>query len=552
MPYAHKYYPCCFIVKCIQGSHSVLCMGLRFVVILLQFVLFQPPIILSSVEYFNEIVMSSANSISKSSETTDGCIDKWNQKIVRFKCEFCKFQTGSERQLHAHGNTHSVGVSAFTCPQDACYYRTMEIGKLKEHVKRHNPNRTKEIQCPFCPKLFYTKRIMLSHLRTHTNERELQCEICQYRAQSRTFFNIHRKKQHALQPLDIPVSQAELRKCEICGFESWNLTNFRRHLMTHRDEKPFRCSFPGCNFTTKRTDALKMHERGHDPDKALRCEHSGCTFMTGNKWILKCHLETHNTEKKYSCSFPGCQHRSKVLQDMKAHERTVHNPERKRNFQRALCEKAFVTLRDLKAHTRAHTKEKHLRCPLLCSYSSSAKKQLYLHIVRKHEKALAEDPAILQRHKLNVKGGREAKQLICKIPKCDYKCWFRRDLKIHMESVHLALRPFKCSFKGCPRAYKSEKFLKDHKKIHDPSSFKVHKCPLCKYKSYFQPSQVRRHILKVHNGNNPYKCRYCSYVSLSKEDVIKHSESSHSSGLFAQIKTITVVVVIQRIRLLCL
>ena len=67
----------------------------------------------------------------------------------------------------------------------------------------------------------------------------------------------------------------------------------------------------------------------------------------------------------------------------------------------------------------------------------------------------------------------EAKYQICKFPNCAYKCWRRRDMKIHTESVHLGLRPFHCPFTGCSATFELKHGLEDHKKVHDPSSFKI-------------------------------------------------------------------------------
>ena len=494
--------------------------------------------------------MSSANINPGKSKKLKAEKGKLKKKSATHSCELCKFETASKRHLGSHMNTHSMGVNAFACSQDGCYYRTIHRYKLKKHLGTHDPNRRKEIQCPLCPMLFYAKDLMLAHLRTHTNERHLQCEVCDYRTQNRTNLNNHRQNKHSLPPFDAKVNPAKVYECETCVYQTWSSSEFRKHVVIHKDEKPFKCSSPGCNFSTKRTDVLKKHELGHDAKNAFQCQYSGCSYTTGYKANLVFHLETHNTEKIYSCSFNGCPYRTKAHQYIKVHERTVHNPEREHKFKCMLCEKAFLTLSGLKIHTLSHTKEKHFSCSM-CSYSSSLKSQLYFHLLREHEKVLAEDPEILHRHDIKVKDGTtEAKYQICKFPNCTYKCWRRRDMKLHTESVHLGLRPFHCPFTGCSAAFESNPGLEDHKKIHDPSSFKTHKCPLCEDKSFFKPCQVRKHMLRVHRGDNPYKCRYCGYVSLSKEDVIKHSESGHPSGLSAQIKTATVV--LRRIRVLYL
>ena len=68
---------------------------------------------------------------SKKLEKIHGGKPKRKSEIFTYKCVLCKFETSLKGRLAAHVNTHSVGVSAFTCPQDGCYYRAMAKITLK-------------------------------------------------------------------------------------------------------------------------------------------------------------------------------------------------------------------------------------------------------------------------------------------------------------------------------------------------------------------------------------------------------------------------------------
>lgn len=490
--------------------------------------------------------MSSAGEICENQELSNDS-DTLKNKSFKHKCAHCPFQTARKRSLIAHQNTHQKDANAFSCPKDWCYYRTIVKGHLQSHLESHESDRVKEIPCPLCSKKFYTDRLMQFHLKAHTNERKLQCEVCGYRAQNRTYLNIHRQRQHSLKPLDFKVARAKLRKCETCGYKTWVLPDFRRHLVAHQDEKPFKCSYPGCNFRTKRKDSLMTHERGHDKEKAFRCKYPGCTYQTGYKCNLGIHAETHNTEKSYVCSFPGCKYRSKVQHDLKGHERTIHYPNRDRRFQCGLCENAFLKLSNLQSHIRSHTKEKYFKC-LMCSYSSTKKLSLHIHILNKHEEALAEDGTILEQHGIKDREETRPKKFPCTFLSCDFKSWFQEHVTRHMQAVHSELRPFHCPFKGCGLKFKTEQYFKKHKRTHDASRVRKYKCQLCKDRYFFTSRDVKSHILHVHKDDNPYKCRFCRFFSSKKKEVLNHMESSHSVELKTQSRL--PVVLIQRIQFL--
>lgn len=46
-------------------------------------------------------------------------------------------------------------------------------------------------------------------------------------------------------------------RCLHCDYSSVHITHMKRHILKHSGKRPFSCS--SCDFTTYRTDCLKVH-----------------------------------------------------------------------------------------------------------------------------------------------------------------------------------------------------------------------------------------------------------------------------------------------------
>ena len=112
-----------------------------------------------------------------------------------------------------------------------------------------------------------------------------------------------------------------------------------------RDDKPFRCGYPKCQYETNRRNNLKrhmvtMHER-------LASPHTCCGITFFRKADMRSHTREVHTEG-YPCSWPG-------------------------------CGKGFVRKALLDRHLKIHTGEKPFVCPV-CQYGTSHKSNLDRHV----------------------------------------------------------------------------------------------------------------------------------------------------------------------------
>ncbi|XP_041960356.1 zinc finger protein 2 homolog isoform X1 [Alosa sapidissima] len=153
-----------------------------------------------------------------------------------------------------------------------------------------------------------------SHMRTHTDEKHLQCSQCgksfSYSSSLRDHMLIHTGEKPQL--------------CAQCGKTFRYYSALMRHMLTHTGEKPYKCVQCGKAFPKNST--LKDHLQMHSGEKPHKCNQCGKTFSL--RAFLQRHLRIHTGEKPHKC---------------------------------ALCGKAFVTSSCLKRHMRTHTGERTLQ-----------------------------------------------------------------------------------------------------------------------------------------------------------------------------------------------
>lgn len=151
-------------------------------------------------------------------------------------------------------------------------------------------------------------------------------------------------------------------------------------------DKPFKCTFKGCDKHFKTKGNLWTHLKIHSNDRPFKCNFEECKYSTKNKSNLKHHItQIHSVERPFKCAFEKCTYSTKKQGSLKIHIKQVHTNERPFKCTFENCEFSFKSQSNLLAHLKIHSENRSFKCKFKeCTYS--AKRQVYLnkHINKVH------------------------------------------------------------------------------------------------------------------------------------------------------------------------
>ncbi|ODN00684.1 Zinc finger and BTB domain-containing protein 24 [Orchesella cincta] len=188
------------------------------------------------------------------------------------------------------------------------------------HLYCNPQNGNRPFTCNLCPNEFTSRSHYEYHVKSkHTHEKPFRCTICAYQFITKKKLERHMNS-HSDNPL---VIRTKFYLCAYCKKRFNNLSNCKKHLRTHTDEKPFECAVCKKAFGQKTT--LDVHMRIHEGHRPYKCPEPGCdrAFST-NKDCRRHHL-CHGNDKPFLCSL--CMQCFRRKDNLERHLRNTHNLE---------------------------------------------------------------------------------------------------------------------------------------------------------------------------------------------------------------------------------
>ena len=184
--------------------------------------------------------------------------------------------------------------------------KTTKNRKRKRNIEKQDIPGT--FPCKQCNKVFGRLRYLRKHVATHRTERKFLCDECDKGFTTKPYLTHHRK------------SHVEtVFRCSQCAFTSRVGSAVHAHRQVHT-QGSILCDICGLAYADK--SALNKHKRVHDPQRPYSCSYTGCQWRFKTEVMCKAHIRAHTSEGKFACTLCGYAFRHK--HHLQRHELKVH------------------------------------------------------------------------------------------------------------------------------------------------------------------------------------------------------------------------------------
>ncbi|VDI00010.1 Hypothetical predicted protein [Mytilus galloprovincialis] len=280
--------------------------------------------------------------------------DKKNILVIdnSYICQYCNEKFKSYFQLKTHMIKHK-SEQVYKCVQKDCSLSFKDLDAFLQHVKSHENEL--QYRCHMCNKFFSSLYELGVHQYTHSlypnhpvkpGPRHFQCTKCMNKYSSPEALEHHM------------ATSSHSHPCPYCEKVFTCERYLRRHLPSHGSEGQFQCTI--CQKRFKAEHYLKMHQMIHSGEKPFSCQQCGASFNRKDK--LKRHMTIHDTAKRFKCpfkSYTGCDKEFNRPDKLKAHIITHSGV---RPFECKDCGKTFSRRPHLREHERGHAADYKFKC----------------------------------------------------------------------------------------------------------------------------------------------------------------------------------------------
>ncbi|XP_077291786.1 zinc finger protein 711-like [Arctopsyche grandis] len=289
--------------------------------------------------------------------------------------------------------------------------------------------------------------------------------------------------------------------CDVCTLRYSTKKNLQQHFMRHTHR--YKCVL--CDKVLSDRHGIRHHfEVNHRADQQpLIC--TVCGKASRNKFSMRKHMVVHKKTKDYKCYL--CPKAFLRITELNAHLRR-HSGEKPHKCR--LCDLSFITLLERNSHELVHSPSKNFYCAE-CDRCFRSKTLLNQHLRRgaKHV-----TPDLLK--------------FAC--DQCEKRYVSKRDLKLHVDRIHLKQRSEVCA--ECSATFITKSALAWHMKtVHE--GYKKPKNIICDTcgRGFSSATLLREHN-NTHTKSRPYACKFC-------DATFAQSGTMHTHTRLVHLKTIT-------------